>query len=318
MRSFGRLLVGVVAAFSLTGCLVANPTASQRLSSRKVPNIAPALTLAYGPDVQQVVDVYRPNGWRPTDSRPTVVFVHGGGWASGGRADLAPAVKSQLRRGWMVVSIDYRLSDRVDWPVPVQDVDRAVRYVRANAGLLGVDPSRIVTAGHSAGAQLVLAQGLGQGQTSFVAPDLPTELATVSSRPAAVVDISGPVDLNLWVDENWYGASHVLNLLLGCDNSVWGSLTCTDEQIAALTVDRLLDASDPPVHIVHGANDDVVAPDQALVLYRRAAELGITDRVWLDLVDTGRLDQRGHFNDYGLNLSALESFLDMASSGLLS
>lgn len=317
MRTFGRLISGVVAALTLTGCLVGNPTSSQRLTARRVPAIAPAATLAYGSDPQQVLDVYRPNGWQAGDSRPAVVFVHGGGWASGGRADLSPAVKSQLRRGWVVLSIDYRLSDRVDWPLPVQDVDRAVRYVRANAGLIGIDPRRIVVAGHSAGAQLVLAQGLGQGEPSFVAPDLPADLARVSSRPDAIVDISGPVDLRLWVDQNWNGAAHVLNLLLGCDNSVWGSLACTEEQVASLSVNRLLDASDPPLLIVHGVNDDVVSPVQALTLYGRAAELGLTNRVWLDVVDTGRVDQRGHFNDYALNLASFESFLDMATSGLL-
>jgi acetyl esterase/lipase len=287
------------------------------LNPRQVPVDAPALTLDYGPDPAQVLDVYRPAGWQPTDSRPAIVFVHGGGWASGWRGDLAPNIKAQLTRGWVVVSIDYRLSDRVDWPSPVQDVDRAMRYVRANARLLGVNPDFIVSSGHSAGAHLALAQALGGGNPAFVDPTLPADLAAVSSRPTSVVSMSAPVDLGLWIEQDWDGGSHVLNLLLGCDNTLWDVLTCTPEQLESASVVGLLDQGDPAVLIVHGLNDDVVLPVQGFTLYSRARELGMNDRVWFDIVDTGRGDQRGHFNDYALNQKALEQFLDLSVMGRL-
>ena len=317
MKPLVRALVIGVASVLLSGCFVGNPTSSQRLVARQVPAVAPDLTLDYGPDRDHLLDVYRPAGWQPTDSRPAIVFVHGGGWASGSRGDLSPVVKAQLRRGWVVVSIDYRLSDRVDWPAPVHDVDRAIRYVRANAGLLGVNPDIVVSSGHSAGAHLALAQGLGGDRPSFTAPDLPAELAAVSGRPSAIVGMSGPVDLSLWVEQDWEGGSHVMNLLLGCDNSLWDVLSCSLSQLESASVVDLLDPSDPPVFISHGVADEVVNPVQAFTLYSRAAELGMTDRVWLDLVDTGRTDQRGHFTDFAMNRGSLEQFLDLSALGRL-
>ena len=172
MKAIARIAAILVASSLLSGCFVGNPSAKDRLDPRKVSLAGPNLTLDYGPDPAQVLDVYRPAGWQPSDARPTIVFVHGGGWVSGKRGDLSPSIKAQLSRGWVVISIDYRLSDRVDWPSPVQDVDRAIRFVRSNAGLLGVDANVIVTSGHSAGAHLVLAQALGAGNSSFTAPDL--------------------------------------------------------------------------------------------------------------------------------------------------
>lgn len=311
-------LVGVlIASVVLSSCLVANPTPAQRLKTTQVPPIPVTMSVRYGPDAGQQLDVYAPYFWRPVDSRPAIVFVHGGGWNGGSRADLDRLFKSELRRGWVVISVDYRLSFGVDWPTPVQDVDRAVRYVRAHAGELGIDPDEIVTAGHSAGAHLVLAQGLGQGDRRFVAPDLPGELATVSSRPTAIVDMSGPVDLVSWLEDDWEASEYALNLLFGCDPSVFQTLTCPMSTVAAGSVLDLLDSRDPPMYIAHGASDDVVRLRQPFMLYHRAMFLGMFRTVWLDVVDTGPVDGRGHFPGLGVNLATLDLFLDLAVHGTL-
>ena len=300
-----------------SGCLVANPKAGQRLKIAAVPPIPVTMTLSYGPDSDQRLDLYGPYFWSPSDSRPAIVFVHGGGWNGGGRENLDLLFKSELRRGWVVISIDYRLSYEVDWPVPAQDVDRAVRYVRSHATRLGIDPDEIVTAGHSAGAHLVLAQGLGVGDPRFTASDLPSDLKAVSSRPTAIVDMSGPVDLVSWLDDDWEASENVLNLLFGCDPSVFQTLTCPMDTVASGSVLGLLDADDPPVYIAHGASDDVVRLRQPFMLYHQAMSLGMFGKVWMDVVDTGSADGKGHFPGLGVNQAMLDLFLDLTTRGIL-
>ncbi|WP_208971762.1 alpha/beta hydrolase [Kineococcus rubinsiae] len=102
---------------------------------------------------------------------PVVVFLHGGGWRAGSRRSAGPAFAGTTapqevlaRAGTAVASVDYRLSGEAVWPAPLHDAKAAVRWLRARAGDLGVDPDRVGAWGESAGAHLAALLGLTAGQ----------------------------------------------------------------------------------------------------------------------------------------------------------
>ncbi|HEX3845117.1 MAG TPA: alpha/beta hydrolase [Steroidobacteraceae bacterium] len=107
-----------------------------------------------------LLDIYRQaaQGKRP---RPLVIYVHGGGWRHGdsrttGAFTNFPRVLASLAaRGYVVASIDYRLTGEARYPAAVQDVNSAIAYLRLHADEWGIDPARIVLWGASAGGYLV-------------------------------------------------------------------------------------------------------------------------------------------------------------------
>ncbi len=125
-----------------------------------------------GATEQLKLDLYRPAGDTAT-GRPAIVYVHGGGFVAGDKAQTASTSTDLARRGYVVVSIDYRLSSmdprQPGGPITDQyiqavldaqhDAQAAVRWLRANAATYGIDPSRIGITGSSAGAVTALAVG---------------------------------------------------------------------------------------------------------------------------------------------------------------
>ena len=94
--------------------------------------------------------------------RPAIVIVHGGGWAAGSKTDAVyqGLLLDYARQGYVTTSVEYRLTREAPFPTAVADVKCAVKWVRAHAAELGVDPDRIGAYGHSAGAHLVMMAAL--------------------------------------------------------------------------------------------------------------------------------------------------------------
>jgi pectinesterase len=150
-RALASALVLVVAALAGAACS-GGPDPARPVVERAV-TYAPGLAL----------DVYRPV--RGTAPLPVVVLVHGGGFVSGGRQDMQPLAEALAERGYVAVSIDYRLTtgswfpaERLDDPALAvaaadarTDTQAAVAWVRAHAPELRVDPDHVTVAGWSAG-----------------------------------------------------------------------------------------------------------------------------------------------------------------------
>jgi acetyl esterase/lipase len=98
-------------------------------------------------------DLYLP--CEPAAARvPAVVYLHGGGWSEGDRAQFSRHAIAMAQRDFAGLCISYRLSGKAHYPAPVEDANCAVRFLRAFADDLGVDPARIGIAGGSAGGHL--------------------------------------------------------------------------------------------------------------------------------------------------------------------
>ena len=108
-----------------------------------------------------LMDVFLPAGYADADiSFPVMVIFHGGSWTGGETKWHWPDGNFWAKRGMIAVSVDYRLRDRDQVKVPlecVKDAKSAIRYLRANAKKLKIDPSRVVAKGDSAGGQLAAA-----------------------------------------------------------------------------------------------------------------------------------------------------------------
>src|SRR3954471_2644666 len=104
----------------------------------------------------------------PATAVPLVVFLHGGGWYVGSRHSVGPAYADTrptpferlAQAGIGVASVDYRLSGEAVWPAQLHDAKAAVRWLRARAEELGIDPDRVAAWGESAGGHLAELLGL--------------------------------------------------------------------------------------------------------------------------------------------------------------
>jgi acetyl esterase len=127
--------------------------------------------------------VHYPSGWKDSDKRPAIVFFFGGGWTGGKIEQFEPQASHLARRGMVAARADYRVKTR-QGATPkecVEDAKSAVRWMRANAAKLGVDPDRIVAAGGSAGGHIAACTAFTPGL------DADDEDAEISSKPNALV-----------------------------------------------------------------------------------------------------------------------------------
>src|SRR5271170_2221987 len=137
-----------------------------------------------------MLDIYEPSE-QSFALRPAVVLIHGGGWTSFDKSTMHTMGMFLARCGFVAFAVDYRLMHGNEniWPTQLDDVQRAVRWVRANAAKYRVDPDHIGAFGHSAGAQLAALLGMEDTRDNSDAA-----LAKYSSKVQAVVEVSGPSD----------------------------------------------------------------------------------------------------------------------------
>ena len=216
--------------------------------------------VSYGPDLH--LDVYRAAS-DGADAHPAVVLIHGGGWTSLDKSTMRGMAQFLARSGFVAFAVDYRLfaGDRNRWPAQLDDVQRAVRWIRANRAKYGVNPDRIGAFGHSAGAQLAALLGMEDTRDNS-----DPALAKYSSRVQAVVDVSGPIDFTTDHDAD---GDQFLTAFLGVgyskDATVWR------EASPAFHVSK----ANAPFLIVHGTQDESVNISQAQELFDKLQAAGV-------------------------------------------
>lgn len=227
--------------------------------------IAVTRDLAYAirPEPHQFLDVYRPVAGAPARRLPAVVCYFGSGFKDGGKTGMAKVAAFLAARGLCAVTPGYFLA-RLDagwrgWPRNVHDAKCAVRFLRAHAVPLGVDPARIATLGHSSGAYLAMMVGFSARERALEGGD---GWAGASSRVAAVVNIAGVCDRR-------GGLGTGTLQLLGPGYESDAELRRRASPIV------YLDRSSPPVYTLHGEQDDNVLPAAARQLDAALRRLGV-------------------------------------------
>ncbi|MEP0843409.1 MAG: alpha/beta hydrolase [Phycisphaerae bacterium] len=187
--------------------------------------------------------IFSPPGHQPTDRRAAVVFFFGGGWRSGSVRQFEPQSRYLAERGMVAITADYRVYDRHQAKVAdcVSDAQAAVRWVRAHARRLGIDPDRIAAGGGSAGGHLAAAAAMLDDFTGEQEP------RAVSFRPNALVLFNPALDLTLDrpAARNRRGGIEGVSSRLGAEPK---TLSPADHVRPGL----------PPVIIFHGRNDRLI------------------------------------------------------------
>jgi acetyl esterase/lipase len=208
-------------------------------------------------------DVYTPPGVSAGDAAPCVVIVHGGGWRSGDKSQLRGYGILLGRAGYVCIAPEYRLVGEAPWPAQIQDVKAAIRWARASAGELGIDPDRIAIEGNSAGAHLALVAGGTPNLPEFEGDG---GNAGVSTAVAAVAAIYPPT---IFVDPTTERSKGALPLLALIDDGGDAEAARLASPVHHITPEF------PPTLLVHGTSDTTVPVSASVRMYEELVAAGV-------------------------------------------
>jgi acetyl esterase/lipase len=194
------------------------------------------------------LDVYQPAAG-VTSKRTAIIHLFGGGFFSGNKSAgyIINDIKALAPKGYTNISANYRLAKEGFWPSQIHDVKAAIRWTRANAGKLGIEPNRIVIAGYSAGGMLSLLAAGTNGKAEFEG-DLGTTgvssdvNASIGVYPLASAQIAG---------------------------SLWPQGQATPEAIAAASPTTYISEKFAPTIFVHGTDDTTVPVTSSIDFYTK-------------------------------------------------
>ena len=219
-------------------------------------------------EVPLLLDVIKPKGVAE-GKRPVIVWIHGGGWQNGNKNSGLGRLGAWVAQGdYVGISVGYRLSGVATWPAQIHDCKAAIRWVRANAERLGIDPDKIGVWGSSAGGHLVALLG-----TSSDVKELEGDNGSpgVSSRVTCVVDYCGPSDFLRFARSgaSAANANGPVSKLLGGPVSEREALAREASPATYVTQD------DPPFLVVHGSDDRTVPFAQGETFYKKLKAAGV-------------------------------------------
>jgi acetyl esterase/lipase len=257
-----------------------------------VSQYTPTPAVLYPGGVRNLRDVVyaEPRGFRPLTldlylpprmsmPKPLVLFIHGGAWQrstardGGSFRDFPAVLASVAAKGYVVASVNYRLSGEARFPAAVQDTGLAIQWLRTRAGTYGIDPAKVVIWGSSAGGQIASLIGTACDAPLIQPPAEPGGRAAAPSICVqGVIDWYGVVDFEHFAEdlkphENRVAAA--TDAYLGCNG------TCPDGRARAASPLAYVDAKDPPFLIQHGTEDFTVSPKQARRLYDALRAAGV-------------------------------------------
>lgn len=220
--------------------------------------------VAYGPRLAQRLDVYFPP--EGTDRQGVAIALHGGGWMTGSKDDMAACGRLLASAGYVTVSANYRLALNIGFREPtiadmLDDVDSIKNFVREREAEWNCDSSRLALIGFSAGAHLSLLEALTRND---------------DGRIRACVSISGVADLaDPAFHENTIGILKARVVVGIATGTAWdGENGDTVALYNALSPINQAKGANCPIVIAHGTNDRIVPVAQARLLAERLLALG--------------------------------------------
>jgi acetyl esterase/lipase len=211
------------------------------------------------------MDVYFPEAGGPW---PVLVYVHGGAWRRGDKAGAARFAPEMTARGYLVVSVNYRLYPTGRYPAMIEDVKCAIRFLRAHAGEYNLDSNRIAAVGISAGGHLAALVGTSEASTGMNVG----EYLDQSSRVQAVVAMAPVTDLT--------------RTFPNVDIELMRQVGFVEDNIAQASPITHVTADDPPFLLIHGDRDEVVPVEQSQRMYDRLVETNVPAQ--LVIIQNGR------------------------------
>lgn len=208
--------------------------------------------------IERKLDIYRPRG---EAKRAAILFFHGGGWRGGAKEGMRPDAQNMANEGYVGIPVQYRLSGQAPYPAHIHDVKAAIRWVRAHAADLDIDPEKIILWGSSAGAHLSLLAAGTPNQPEFEG-DGPHQV--VSTAVAAVIAVHPPVE--------FHTGESVSRHTTPCTNLLGENAPA--EACKAASPMTYVSEAFPPTLLLHGTRDQLVnhAASQAFFEAMRGAK----------------------------------------------
>jgi acetyl esterase/lipase len=230
------------------------------------------------PDRLEKLDLYLPKNRKAGEKSPAVLLIHGGGWKEGDKRQAREIEfgMTLAQNGFVAASINYALRSAGRFPQNLQDCKNGIRYLRAHADELGVDPNRISVMGGSAGGQLALLVGYTADQPNL-APSQP--YPGVSDKVSSVVDFYGISNLATRKETDPNGKPLKIDPLDSATQSIFGSTPQDWKKASPITYVK---RDVPPTLILHGKKDTTVDSDQSQELADALKKTGATyEIIWL-------------------------------------
>jgi len=199
------------------------------------------------------LDLHLPKEANP----PLIVYVHGGAWRAGSKADVP--IAKLLDHGYAIASVDYRLSTEAVFPAQVHDIKAAIRFLRAKSALFHINAQRIAIIGSSAGGHLAALVGVTNGHSELEGKV--GEHLDQSSDVQCIVSLYGASNLQTILSQSTEFGLRMrvpaLQLLLGGQPDEKPALAKLASPVAHL------DKDDPPLLLIHGDADPQMPPEQS-------------------------------------------------------
>jgi acetyl esterase/lipase len=230
------------------------------------------------PDRLEKLDLYLPKNRNAGEKSPAVLLIHGGGWKEGDKRQAREIEfgMTLAQSGFVAASINYALRSAGKFPQNLQDCKNGIRYLRAHADELGIDPNRISVMGGSAGGHLALLVAYTADQPNL-APSQP--YPGVSDKVSSVVDFYGISNLATRKETDPNGKPLKIEPLDSTTQSIFGSTPQDWKKASPITYVK---RDVPPTLILHGKKDTTVDSDQSQELADALRKAGATfEIIWL-------------------------------------
>ncbi len=235
---------GILCSILFFACSRGESEIDRNKAAEPITDLVVTYNLPYEPGDRHSLDVYVPRA--AAKPRPVIVYLYGGGWAAGSKAEFAWVGVALARRGFIAVLPDYRIYPQAHWPMFLEDNAAAVRWARDHAARFGGDPAKLVLVGHSAGAH-----------NAFSVAVEPQWLGAVGMSPH---DITAVIGLS--------GVYSMLPLDGPREHAIFGSQTGYTEPIDH--IDGVL----PPMLLIIGDRDRAADPSDSDAVAAKLREKG--------------------------------------------
>jgi acetyl esterase/lipase len=237
-------------------------------------DIFPNITYATASNIDLKLDLYQPKN-RQTP-KPTLILFHGGGWVDGQKERNVFYLLPYLSMGWAVINVEYRMAKTAPAPAAVEDCRCALRWATYHAKEYGLDTSKFVLTGTSAGGHLSLITGMLPAGNVFDR-QCPTESSTRWNQPTEP-------QLKVAAIVNWFGITDVRELVDGPNAKHYamewfGSLSSREELARQVSPINYVRAGVPPIITIHGELDDVAPYSQAVRLHAALDKAGVPNQL---------------------------------------
>ena len=276
--------------------------------SYKHPDVEVLRGIRYGSaGIRQTLDIYRPRVM-PEGGCPVLLQIHGGAWMIGDKQQQAlPLMNLMASRGWVCVSINYRLSPSVAFPTHLEDCKRALCWIRTQGREYGMNPDFVAVTGGSAGGHLSALMGLTANR-----PELQPDTPDVDTSIQACIPFYGIYDFLVRHDQHpnaqlfrGFLQDRVMHRSPEEDPALW--------DLASPVAQVHEDA--PPFMIVHGTLDSLAAINDGRVFAQRMRRTSKNPVVFLELPGAEHAFDNLHSPRTEAVIDGVQRFLDWVRAG---